>query len=178
MKKYSRKYSAFNNRVSLVLLNADEPNNGRMLWGVELLVDSEELGSKLTDFWNYISYSLERFEFQSPNEKFIFVPFEKYGYLLELNNESINHYKLLKGDSWFKFNVFSNDFLAIFYHGSAYTVNLLSKEIKTIKIGKDVDIIEALFFNDNQLEITYYNTERVGNIIKRKELNKTLHNMV
>lgn len=105
--------SRFHN-IELKIVGYDEPNNGRMLHVAELWIEGINQTVKYFEYGLYLDFELENYGMDSPDGKFIFIPEEGGGVLIEMN--SLEKIKLpYKGISTvtFRGNTFTGSMLTL-----------------------------------------------------------------
>ncbi|UOQ54779.1 hypothetical protein [Hymenobacter cellulosivorans] len=68
--------------IELIHYGCVEPNNGRMLWEVDLKINGELVTKKYFGGWNYTDMA-EKYEPDSPDGRFFFIPEEGGGFVLD-----------------------------------------------------------------------------------------------
>lgn len=102
--------------IQLIITGSDEPNNGRMLWVADLIVNNDDVTEKYFGSWNRLNENLDNYVMDSPDGKIVFIPAEGGGFLIDtLSLQKISlPYKELSTIKFLK-NEFSGENLYLFY---------------------------------------------------------------
>lgn len=82
MQSFKSKFHA----LELKITGYDEPNNGRMLHVAELWINGVNQTVKYFEFGLYLDFELKNYIMDSPNGKFIFIPEEGGGVLIDMSS--------------------------------------------------------------------------------------------
>jgi len=174
-------YSTKDGKVKLILIEAEEPNYGRMLYKVRIENNGKDVTSDFEPNWNRISYYLDRFEFASQSSNYCFFPFESGGILYDIhNNQQLNLSPTpkLPKYQYYRFigNQFSGNQFVEVHNYIIKMVNLETKVIKEIQANAETMFEWVNFVDDNTIEVTINEVEINGNTIKITGNKKTLYN--
>lgn len=79
-------YISSNGKIELKVIGYEEPNNGRELHVAELFVNGENAtGSFFKNGWNRLNINLSNLMFESPDERFVFIPAEGNSFVINTN---------------------------------------------------------------------------------------------
>jgi hypothetical protein len=134
----------------------DEPNNGRMLHTADLVINGQVQNEKYFDDWNRLDEKLDKVTFDSPDKKFVYVPAESGGFLI--NTETYEKVKLpYKRISTVTFigNFFIDKILVLVHIDEIILFNT-ANNISTRNGFPDVNIIWCDVSEDKKLVVTYY----------------------
>lgn len=111
--------------IKLVIVGADEPNNGRMLHVADLYINDELQNNKYFGNWNRLNWNLDEYMFESDDGKFIYIPQENGGFLIETKtlNKIYMPVKSVTANTFLK-NRFAGNLLEIVYKDKTITINL------------------------------------------------------
>ena len=178
-----KEYSTKDEQTKLVLISSEEPNYGRMLFGVKVEINGRDVTSEFEPNWNKIFYKLDKFEFTSPNSQFCFFPFESGEILYDNQNKQkikLGPLPRLPKYQYYRFigNKFSANHLVVVRNYLIQMVNLQTGVINQIK-AEPMEMFEWIKFVDtNTIEITINEIEKKGNTIKILRKRKTLYNNI
>jgi|GEM_PF-6050188 len=145
--------SRFHN-IELIQHHWDEPNNGRMLWVVDLRINDLLVTERYFGSWNRTDVA-EKYEPDSPDGRYFFVPAEGGGFVLDTLHDFAAIYFRCKGLSAATFlgNVYSNDWLFLVHRHEIILFNLRT-QTQTALDFSHLSIRWAKPLGPNQLEIT------------------------
>ena len=143
--------------IELIEYGVVEPNNGRMLYEVDLKINGEVVTERyFSDHWHHI-HLYSKYEPDSPDGRFFFVPKEGGGFLLDTLNDFAAiglPYKALSAASYIG-NVYFNERLFLVYRDEVMVTHLTTQESIVHKFShqqvKWVNPIDA-----QQFEVCYY----------------------
>jgi uncharacterized protein (UPF0248 family) len=168
-------YSSIDEQLKLELIEAVEPNYGRMLWSVQVKFRGNDITDKLLGSWNKIEYDLSKFNFSSGNGYF-FIPAEKHGLLVNIFDDSLRHIDLISGKHRFICNQFSDKHLAVAYYKSVYTVNLESHQLTEIPINEN-ERVKKISFDQNESLVVEKRVVEIKGSVEKPIVDKiTVHN--
>ncbi len=124
-------YKSTKNNIELKLTGWDEPNNGRMLQVADLYVKGQLQNEKYFRNWNRLNENLSKFQFESEDGNYLYIPAESGGFVL--NTNTLDYFDLpYKGLSTltFKGNFFHQHYLVVIYSDEVCLVNLLTSTYK------------------------------------------------
>lgn len=112
-------------KIKLILTGWDEPNNGRMLHTADLYINEKLKTNKYFDKWNRLDWNLENYMFESNDGKFVYIPKEGGGFLIETSSfRKIDlPYKALSTITFLK-NEFIGNILRIIHTDKTITIQL------------------------------------------------------
>lgn len=137
----------------------DEPNNGRMLWKVDVFINNQLQNEIIfKNGWNYINEKIDRLQLEDDSSKFLFISSEGNGRLINKKNLHITELPY-KGISTAKFisNHFSYNHLLISYSDSLSITSL--KTLESAIYDKDFDghIFSSELISETEVLVQYYN---------------------
>lgn len=118
--------SSIYHNIELRVIGYDEPNNGRELHIADIFIDGIKCSDQyFRDKWNRLNFNLEKFEFESRDKKYVFIPAESYSFIINCVDLS-TIYSDFKGLSTINFikNKFLEDKLQIFYMDEIVEISL------------------------------------------------------
>ncbi len=148
-----------NGEFKIDFIEPIEPNNGRMLWKVNLLRNEINVNSQIfKNEWNYLNYSLKLWEFESSN--WYYLPIEGESVLVDketFKTEKLKYQNV--STARFKGNKFHSNKLIEIFTDSILVTNTRTKQ--NIQIDwKLKGILKAIkLANDNEIEIRYEDTD-------------------
>jgi hypothetical protein len=144
-----------NSELKIEFIEPIEPNNGRMLWRVNLFRNNINVNSKVfKNDWNCLNYSLKLWEFESSD--WYYIPIEGESVLINKNTFQISELKYQNvSTARFKGNKIDKNKLIEIFTDSILITNAITKE--SIEIDwKLKGILKSIkLINDNELEIRY-----------------------
>jgi hypothetical protein len=146
--------SAFHD-IELIQYGVVEPNNGRMLWEVDLKVNGQVVTKKYFGDWPHTTIG-NRYTAESPDGRFFFVSREGGGFVLdaERNFKALNiTYRGLSA-STFQGNRYDGDWLLIVHRNELITFNLLTGKQHSLDFPQ-VSVHWVSPVDDQQLRIIY-----------------------
>ncbi len=125
--------------LCLNIINSIEPNNGRMLNEVRLLLKTKDkIEDKTIEYfenWNYINYYLNEYQGISDDKKWIYIPKEMEHFII--NTQTLKKTVLpnleLSAASFIR-NIFYKQFLIIFGYKQIIITNLETNEVEDIRL--------------------------------------------
>lgn len=116
----------------LACLGVTEPNNGRMLWGVSLTLNGEDVTELYFGKWNYIN-CVGDYEPLSGDKLWIYIPMEGSHFLINSQTlEKIDLPPLMLSAATYVKNVFYGHFLVVLSHDTLICKNLSTGIVKTM----------------------------------------------
>lgn len=173
--------------LRIQFLNWVEPNNGRVLWKVDVLFENRNINKQIFENnWNYLNQKIDQLSINDENEQYYFLPTESKGTLFKISKKKFfGGYNLIKIDLPYK-NVSTLSFI-----GNQFGFNKLLtiftdqinitdlNNLKTSYLLKDANghIFNARLLNENEVRIDYckiIDKERVESsvTVKINELTK------
>ena len=144
-----------NSEFKIEFIEAIEPNNGRMLWKVNLFRNDINVNSQVfKNDWNCLNYSLKLWEFE--NSEWYYLPIEGESVLINKDTFQISELKYQNvSTARFKGNKIDKDKLIEVFTDSISITNTKTK--KNIEIDwKLKGILKSIkLINDNEIEIRY-----------------------
>ncbi|RZK28125.1 MAG: hypothetical protein EOO63_11940 [Hymenobacter sp.] len=146
--------SAFHD-IELIHYGVVEPNNGRMLWEVDLKINGQLVTKEYFGDWPYTTIG-NRYAAESPDGRFFFVSSEGGGFVLDAQR----NFKVLgityRGLSaaTFQGNLYDGDWLIIVHRNEVIMFNLLTGKQHSLDFPQ-VRVHWVSPLNDQQLRIIY-----------------------
>jgi hypothetical protein len=133
----SSKFSA-DKKLEIKFLGVEEPNNGRMLWKVEVFYQNESINDLIFDKnWNVFNFELDNWIIQDSKNRYYYLPIETNSVLIDTKTFKI-HRLPYEGLSTIRFkgNEFEEDCLIESYDDRVVKTDLetLISEEKTHKL--------------------------------------------
>lgn len=155
-------------------MDCDEPNNGRMLWKVNIELYGENINHKLfKNGWNYINYEIDNLQISDDENKFYYIPVEGTPKLIKRSsNEIIDlKFKALSTAS-FLGNKFLNTFLLEVFDNEIIITNLENFTHYSFKPDKN-ESIDSI----NIIDSFYFEVQTFQSISGKKVLNSKVINL-
>jgi hypothetical protein len=150
--------SAFHD-ITLNLKGLDEPNNGRCLHICDLIINGKNVNERFFGNWNRLNENLDKYQMDSPDCKFIFIPSESGGFLIDTTNHNKTGlpYKAL---STLKFsgNSFFKGVLMIIYTDELILFNISSNMINKFDFPKK-NLVWAHFSGNEKIIADVYDNK-------------------
>ncbi len=150
--------------IVIELTGWDEPNNGRVLHVCNLIVNGRVENEKYFEGWNKLDEKLDRITLDSPDKKFVFIPAESGGFLIEA--QTLNKVKLpYKRISTVTFigNYFSKNLLVLVHTDEIILYNLGNGISTRINFSKG-NIRWSEINDKDELLITYDDKQSGGQL--------------
>ncbi|WP_375562581.1 hypothetical protein ACE193_08555 [Bernardetia sp. OM2101] len=125
-------------KLEIKLLGIEEPNNGRMLWRVEVFYQNKNTNDWIFNKnWNVFNFELDNWVLQDPKNRYYYLPIETNSVLIDIKTLNI-HRLPYQGLSTIRFegNRFEENFLIEKYNDLVVKTNLetlISIESKILK---------------------------------------------
>jgi hypothetical protein len=132
-----------------------EPNNGRMLYKVDLFLDDKNLTKEYFDDWNYINFYLN--QYSPTNNEWIYIPKESNHFLIKISTlEKIElPYLALSAVTFIK-NIFINDYLIVLCSDQIIFKNLINETVRKMeKDEKNIYFSELHILDSGKIEIKF-----------------------
>lgn len=145
-------------RLRVQFKNWREPNNGRMLWEVEVTLDEIIINDLIfKDEWNYLNFEIEKLELTNEERSFYYIPVESTSKLIESKTKKVIELPFY-GVSTVRFqgNKFQFDRLIQIYSDTIIITHLSTFESMCYEKTFDGHIMNAIFKSKENLELTYY----------------------
>ena len=100
-------------KLEVKFLGTIEPNNGRMLWKVEVFFQNKNINNLIFgENWNVFNFELDKWVIEDEKNRFYYLPIEGISILIDTKTLKI-HYLPNQPLStiYFKGNIFEDDFL-------------------------------------------------------------------
>lgn len=162
-----------NGRMQIEFKGWAEPNNGRMLWKVDVFFDNQLINDKVfKNGWNYLNEKINQLDLEDDSNLHYFIPSEGNSRLIVSNTMKVIdlHYK---GVSTSKFigNQFTFNRLLVIY-SDQLIITFLSN-YQSIYFDKNFNghIFKAELISENEISVQYYNVvdkERIEQIVSIK----------
>lgn len=155
----------------IVYIDNDEPNNGRMLRVVSFYIDDEDVTKKYFKSWNKLNWELEHFQFNSKNNRYVFLPKETTPFLVDTVTLKKHDLKSIELSTvHFIGNIFYDSFLIIISQKEIHMVELTSLSTRTLTVDENETIKWAEIRQQNQL-IVYYLDADNNSMVKSHFIN-------
>lgn len=159
-------------RLKIEFINWAEPNNGRMLWQVNVLLDNISINDKLfPNGWNYINYEINRLQLNDLNNDFFYLPVEGKSKLI---NSKTNHVIDLPFYTASTVRFYGNKFqfnnLIEIYNDTIILTSTKNQTFKCYKRDFEGYIIDAELKSENECLIKYYLIDNGQRIVRNKEI--------
>ena len=111
--------------IVLELTGWDEPNNSRMLLICDLKINGKLENDTYFGDWNRLDERLDKLSFDSPDQRYVYIPAESGGFLIDTNtlNKIQLPYKALSTITFLE-NYFENDTLVLVYSDEIIKVEI------------------------------------------------------
>jgi len=150
--------SAFHD-ITLTLKGIDEPNNGRRLHICDLKINGENLNERFFGNWNRLNENLDKYQMDSPDGKYVFIPSESGGFLIDTNNynKTVLPYKALTTIK-FSGNTFLKGALMIIYTDELIIADASSKLINKFNFPEN-NLVWANFNENGRITAEVYDNK-------------------
>lgn len=151
-KKYN--FGTAKGNLILNLLSTVEPNNGRMLYEVALLLDDKDVTATYFENWPHINFNLNNYNPMSADGNWIYIPKEGDHFLINSQtlDKSILPYLSFSAASFIG-NYFIDSFLIILSYDEVIQKDLITKTTKNIKKPSDNLYFLSIQFENNDSAI-------------------------
>lgn len=141
--------------LALTYLGIIEPNNGRMLWEVELRIDGQLVTEKHLGSWPTVTIGSHN-ETESLDGRFFFIPTESGGVVIDAAQDFKPTYISCKGQgaSSFMGNAYDGNWLLIVHRNEVIMFDLVAMQQRSLDFPS-VSVSWAVLVNDQQLRISY-----------------------
>jgi hypothetical protein len=141
--------------LALTYLGIIEPNNGRMLWEVELMINGQLVTGKYLGSLPTVTIGNHN-ETESPDGHFFFIPTESGGVVIDAKQDFKPIYISCKGQGASSFigNVYDGNWLIIVHRNEVIMFNLLTLQQHSLDFP-EVSVWWAVPVDDQHLRITY-----------------------
>jgi hypothetical protein len=165
-----------NGRMKIDFKGWDEPNNGRMLWKVDVFFDNLLINDIVfKNGWDYLNEKIDQLDIEDNLNVHYYVPSEGNGRLITNNMEVIDlPYKRIS-TSKFIGNQFAFNCLLIIYSDQITITALSNYESYSYDKEFDGHIFKAELISGNMVSIKYYNVVDKKRI--EKEVSITLNQL-
>lgn len=160
-------------RLKIKFITWVEPNNGRMLWQVDVLLDNVSFNDKaFPNGWNYINYKIKRLELNDLNNDFFYLPVEGKPKLIDSQTNHVIDLPSSSPASTFRFrgNKFQFDHLIEIYDDTIILTSTKNQSFKCYKKDFEGSIIDAELKSEQECLIEYYLVENGQRIVRNKEI--------
>lgn len=159
-------------RLQIIFLDSREPNNGRMLWEVEVRLDSKPINNLLfKDKWNYINFQTESLQISDGGNQFYYIPVEESAKLICSSNGEVKQLKYQPtSTSKFKGNKFSDSQLMEIFDDEITLTNLGSFKVSSYLPENNEFIFEAEFLNEDEILVHTYSIQDRKRIDRSKKI--------
>ncbi|MBN8693009.1 MAG: hypothetical protein J0L69_07410 [Bacteroidetes bacterium] len=147
-KKYS--FRTIKGILSLILLSSVEPNNGRMLYEVSLMLDDKDVTATYFENWPHINFNLNNYNPMSADGNWIYIPKEGDHFLINSQtlDKSILPY-LSFSAATFIGNYFIDNSLIVLSYDEVIQKDLINKTTKKIKKPSNNLSFQSIQFENN-----------------------------
>jgi hypothetical protein len=130
-----------------------EPNNGRMLYKIDLFLNDKKVTEEYFGNWNYINFYLT--QYSPSNNDWIYIPKEGEHFLIKISTlEKVELPYIPLSAATFIKNIFVNDYLIILFSDKVILKNLINEAIRTIdKDEKDAYFKELNVLDSGKIEL-------------------------
>lgn len=152
--------------LKIQFLSWEEPNNGRMLWKVDVFFDNRNINNQIFENnWNYLNQKIDQLSINDENEQYYFLPTESKGTLLKISKKKFfKGYKLhkiilpyTKVSTWsFIGNQFGFNKLLTIFKDQINVTDLLNYKTFYLLNDEDGYIFNAELLNKDEVKIAYY----------------------
>lgn len=144
--------------LALTYLGIIEPNNGRMLWEVELRINGQLVTEKYLGSWPTVTIGSHN-ETESPDGRFFFIPTESGGVVIDAAQNFKPSHISCKGQGAASFigNVYDGNWLIIVHRNEVIMFDLLMMQQHSLDFPS-VSVQWAVPVDDQHLRITYRNS--------------------
>ncbi|MDJ0367434.1 hypothetical protein QMK33_19980 [Hymenobacter sp. H14-R3] len=141
--------------VDLTYLGIIEPNNGRMLWDVELRIKDQLVTEKYLGSWPTVTIGNHN-ESESPDGRFFFIPTESGGVVIDAEQDFKPNHISCKGQGASSFigNFYDDNWLIIVHRNEVILFDLLTLQQHSLDFPS-VSVWWAVSVDDQHLRITY-----------------------
>ncbi|GAA4151057.1 hypothetical protein GCM10022217_04580 [Chryseobacterium ginsenosidimutans] len=139
--------------LKLKCIDIVEPNNGRMLYKVDLFLNNKNVTEEYFGKWNYINFYLTQY---SPNNNdWIYIPKEGEHFLIKISTlEKVELPYIPLSAATFIKNIFVHDYLIILCSDQIIFKNLINETVIKIDKGeKDAYFNELSILDSGKIEI-------------------------
>jgi hypothetical protein len=145
-------------RLKVLFKNWAEPNNGRMLWQVDVFVANTLINDKIfSNDWNYINNEINRLQLNDLNNEFYYLPVEGKSKLINSKTNAIIDLPFYSASTVrFYGNKFQHNMLIEVYIDIIVLTSIIDFSFFSYKKDFDGYIIDAQLESENTLSIEYY----------------------
>lgn len=149
--------------LALTYLGIIEPNNGRMLWEVELRINGQLVTGKYLGSWPTVTIGSHN-ETESPDGRFFFIPTESGGVVIDAAQDFKGMYISCKGQGATSFvgNVYDDDWLIIVHRNEVILFDLRTFQQRSLDFPL-VSVWWVVPVDDQQLRIIYRDPGSIEN---------------
>lgn len=116
----------------LKCIDSVEPNNGRMLYKVNLFLDDKNITEEYFDSWNYIAFYLN--QYSPSNDEWIYIPKEGQHFLVKISSlEKISLPEVPLFAASFIKNIFVDHYLIVLCNNQIICKNLVNGTVINIE---------------------------------------------
>lgn len=147
----------------LICLDGIEPNNGRMLYKISLLINEVDVTSHYFENINNINFYLRDYVAVSPDENWVYIPKEGDHFLIDTHTlQKVSLPYLAFSAATFKKNFFYQHFLIIVSSEEVIIKNLQNGKVKKINVPhQKVYFEDVRIANENTLHL-YLSTDTIS----------------
>ncbi|WP_460585862.1 hypothetical protein [Hymenobacter arcticus] len=149
--------------LELTYLGIIEPNNGRMLWEVELRINGQLVTEKYLGSWPTVTIGSHN-ETESPDGRFFFIPTESGGVVIDAAQDFKRMHISCKGQGAASFigNVYDGNWLIIVHRNEVIMFDLLVLQQHSLDFPS-VSVWWVVPVDDQQLRIIYRDSGSIEN---------------
>ncbi|MGI4874511.1 MAG: hypothetical protein ACRYFX_25420 [Janthinobacterium lividum] len=146
--------SAFHD-IELIRLGWAEPNNGRLLWEVDLKINGQVVTERYFGTWHYTDIG-EKYAADSPDGRYFFVPREDVSFVIDTLHDFAPIGISCKGPSasTFRGNFYFDKWLILVHFHEIILFDLLTQQQHSLDFP-NLTIWWATPLNAHQLEVSY-----------------------
>ncbi|PJJ58610.1 hypothetical protein [Hymenobacter chitinivorans] len=145
--------------IELIHYGCVEPNNGRMLWEVDLKINGELVTEKYFGGWPRTDMP-DKYEPDSPDGRFFFIAEEGGGFVLDTHHDfkAIGFSCLGPSAATFRGNIYSDRYLFLVHYHEVILFDLTTLTQRSLAFP-DLGVRWIRLLDDSRFEILYQDPE-------------------